>query len=258
MLYKVKVFNSSISTGSFDEFVESIFLLAEQKNSSYICFANVHMLMEAQQNTAFQRILDKADIVSPDGNPVAFLVKYLYKFRQERIAGMDILPRLLYEANRRKKKVFFLGSTQEVLNKIERRIENELPQLKVAGTYSPPFRKLKHKEEQQMLYKINSCKPDLLFVALGCPKQEFWMAQYKSKINACMLGVGQAFLVYAGMEKRLPQWARNYSLEWLYRLYQEPGRLWKRYLITNSLFIWYFIRAAINFKEAHRNKDSIE
>jgi len=110
--------------------------------------------------------------------------------------------------------------------------------LKVAGYYSPPFRTLSESEDAKITEKIRKAKPDLVFVSLGCPKQEKWMAEHKTKLNACLLGLGQAFRTYAGVEKRLPKWMRDLSLEWAYRLIQEPRRLWKRYLYTNSVFLF--------------------
>jgi len=234
---KVRVFNSFISKGTLKECTEHIFSLTDMQLSSYVCFANVHMIMEAYKDARFNRVLTDADIVTADGAPISKLMSHVYKYKQERIAGMDLLPFLLCEAAKRNKSVYFYGSTQQVLETIEKKIVKEIPNLKIAGMYSPPFRNLSDYENTLIENKINDSRPDLVFVALGCPKQELWMANKKDKINACMLGVGQAFLVYAGVEKRLPKWMRNFCIEWIYRLYLEPGRLWKRYLINNSLFI---------------------
>ena len=235
---KVKVFNSFISKGTLKECIEHIFSLTDMQFSSYVCFANVHMLMEAYKDARFNKVLTEADIVTADGAPVSKLMSIIYKYNQERIAGMDLLPLLLLEAAKRNKSVYFYGSTQHVLDTIEKEIVTEIPNLRIAGMYSPPFRNLTDNENKLIEKRINDSKPDLVFVALGCPKQELWMANKKNKINACMLGVGQAFLVYAGLEKRLPKWMRNFCIEWIYRLNLEPGRLWKRYLINNSLFLF--------------------
>ncbi|MCJ8166723.1 WecB/TagA/CpsF family glycosyltransferase [Pontibacter sp. E15-1] len=193
--------------------------------------------MEAYQDREFNDVLNNADVATPDGNPVAKLARLFYGQRQERVAGMDLLPRLLQEAAARGKSVYFYGSTDQVLEAVATKAKQELPDLKIAGYYSPPFRKLSDDEDADITAMINAAKPDLVFVALGCPKQERWMAAHKGRVKACMLGVGQAYMTYAGLEKRLPAWARNLSLEWTYRLWQEPRRLWKRYLYTNSMFI---------------------
>ncbi len=103
--------------------------------------------------------------------------------------------------------------------------------------YSPPFRELTKEEKEDIVQRINNINPDFVFVALGCPKQEKWMAEHKNKVNSCMIGFGGALEVYAGVKDRAPKWMQDYSLEWLYRFIQDPKRLWKRYLVTNSLFI---------------------
>jgi N-acetylglucosaminyldiphosphoundecaprenol N-acetyl-beta-D-mannosaminyltransferase len=239
---KKKVLTSWISTGTFQEFTENIFSLTENQPSSYVCFANVHMVIEAYKDKSFNKVVNEADIAAPDGAPLSKVMWLIDKFKQERVCGMDLLPVLLAEAEKRNKSVYFYGSTEDVLHAMLQRIHNELPALRVAGAYSPPFRTLTEAEDQEIINNINNSGADLIFVALGCPKQEKWMAAHKDKVNACMLGVGQAFLVYAGLEKRLPKWARDLSLEWIYRLYLEPNRLWKRYLTTNSQFIYLCLK----------------
>lgn len=244
-MIKKKVIKTWVSTGSFLDFINAIFSLTDEKKSSYVCFANVHMVVEANNDPKFSEVVNNADIVAPDGRPLSIYMNLFYKMRQERVPGMDLMPALLSEAEKRNKSVYFYGSTDEILDLIIKRANKELPHLKIAGTYSPPFRKLTDQEKEGIVDKINSSSPDLLFVALGCPKQENWMAEHQGKIHACMLGVGQAYNVYAGIEKRLPKWMRDLSLEWTYRLVLEPRRLWKRYLVTNSTFIALVIKGAI-------------
>ncbi|MEJ8800609.1 WecB/TagA/CpsF family glycosyltransferase [Pontibacter sp. H249] len=234
---KRRLITSLISAGSFNDFINHIFWLTDTKASSYVCFANAHMLVEAYQDKEFNKILNNADVATPDGGPLSKLMKLLYGQKQDRVAGMDVLPRLLREAAIRGKSVYFYGSTDQVLEAVVNKAKQEHPNLKIAGYYSPPFRKLSAEEDASITEMINQTKPDLMFVALGCPKQERWMAEHKGKVNACMLGVGQAYMTYANLEKRLPKWARDWSLEWTYRLWQEPRRLWKRYLVTNSMFV---------------------
>lgn len=242
---KRKLLNSFISKGRFNEFVEHVIWLTENRPSSYVCFANVHMLVEAYRDPQFNQILNQADLATPDGGPLSKLMQLLYRHPQDRVAGMDLLPRLLQEAARRGKSVYFYGSTDEVLNAVVSKAKDEHPELKIAGHFSPPFRKLSEEEDADIVNMINETKPDLLFVALGCPKQERWMAEHKGKVNACMLGVGQAFMTFAGLEKRLPKWARDFSLEWTYRLWLEPRRLWKRYLMTNSVFVFLVLKTLL-------------
>ena len=242
---KRRLLTADITTGTFKNFVEQVFWLSEHKKSSYVCFANVHMLIEAYKDKDFNKILNSADMATPDGGPLSKLMKLLYGQQQDRVAGMDLLPVLLQQAAARGKSVYFYGSTDDVLKAVVETAKQKHPELKVAGYYSPPFRKLSAGEDEAIVEMINAADPDLVFVALGCPKQERWMAEHKNRVNACMLGVGQAYMTFAGLEKRLPKWARDLSLEWVYRLVQEPKRLWKRYLFTNSLFVALALKLVI-------------
>ena len=244
-LPKVAVLSGHISLGSFATMVKTIARMASRHQSAYVCCTNVHMLHEAHRDPAFRSVLAAADLSCPDGMPVAQLTSRLYALQQERVAGMDLLPALLVEAEMQKLSVFFLGDTPEVLAQLQARAQADWPGLAVAGTWSPPFRTLSPAEEAGMLAMIREANPHLLFVALGCPKQERWMARYRGEIPAVMLGVGNAFRSYLGLEKRPPRWVQQASLEWLYRLAQNPRRLWKRYVVSNSWFVLHATRALL-------------
>jgi N-acetylglucosaminyldiphosphoundecaprenol N-acetyl-beta-D-mannosaminyltransferase len=230
---KKAVLNSFISIGTMKEFIDEIFNLVREKVPSYICFANVHMVMEGYKDSVFQRIVNQANLTAPDGKPISLFLKFFEKIKQVRVCGMDLLPKLLKQAESSSSSVYFYGTTNELLTSIIKKAKSEFPNLKICGSYSPPFRPLTEVEDNTIVELVKKASPDLVFVSLGCPKQEKWMASHKDKIGACLLGVGQAFKVYAGAEKRLPTWMRNLSLEWTYRLFLEPKRLWKRYLFTN-------------------------
>ncbi|WP_194776840.1 WecB/TagA/CpsF family glycosyltransferase [Pararhodonellum marinum] len=243
MLPKVKLFKTKVSVGEYQDYLSAITSLGLSKQSSYVCFANVHMLMEAYDHPEINQAVNSADIVSPDGRPISVLIKKNYGIQQGRACGMDLFPDILNSAEKNQLSVFFYGSTQEVLEKIEEKINLDYPKLKIAGSFSPPFRQLSPSEEEDVISLINDSGANLIFVSLGCPKQEMWMYRHKGKIHGCMMGLGQAFLTFTGMEKRLPVWARNLSLEWAYRLYLEPKRLWKRYLYGNSKFMFLSLKA---------------
>ena len=228
----------SISLGNYEEFMEKFLTLAKGRISSYVCVANVHMLIEAYQDNDFQKVVNGADIVTPDGLPVAKGLKFLYGIRQDRVAGMDILPDLLRCSKEQDLSVYFYGGTQEVLDATKEFCQRHFPNLKIAGMHSPPFRELTETETEAIIHQINQVQPHLVFVALGCPKQEKWMAAMKGKISSCMLGIGGALPVMIGLQKRAPLWMQKYSLEWFFRLLQEPRRLFRRYFITNSLFLY--------------------
>ncbi len=237
-LAKRSVFGIGISTGSFNEHINAIADLGQAHRSSYVCCVNVHMCMEAQDHPDFMDVVNNADFATADGMPVLNKLNKLHGLQQERVAGNDIMPALLDEAERRDLSVFLYGGSEEVLRKITDRAAVDHPKLRIAGTCSPPFRALTEVERAADVQRINGSGAHIVMVSLGCPKQERWMAAMKGSVNAVMLGLGGAFLLYAGVDTRAPKWMRDLSLEWLYRLALEPGRLWKRYLITNSRFIW--------------------
>jgi N-acetylglucosaminyldiphosphoundecaprenol N-acetyl-beta-D-mannosaminyltransferase len=231
------ILNTSISIGTYQRFIDEVLSLARNKIPSYVCFANVHMVMEAYNDRSFQKVINEANLVAPDGKPLSVLLRLSKGIKQDRICGMDILPDLLKKAEASGRSVYFYGTTEELLKIMVEKAKMEFPALRISGYYSPPFRALSPEETSTIIRKIKDATPDLVFVSLGCPKQEKWMAAHRDEIGACLLGLGQAFKVYAGQEKRLPAWMRDLSLEWVYRLYLEPGRLWKRYAFTNSYFL---------------------
>lgn len=246
--------NFPIHLGSYQDFTENILKLAESRASSYICVANVHQLVEAYLDNSFLPVPQKADIVVPDGMPLTWALKIMYNIQQQRIAGMDLLPDLLRKAEKRKLSVYFYGGTQEVLNETCSYIKKNFQNLNLAGCYSPPFRCLTPEEESEVACMINNSEAHLVFVVLGCPKQEKWMASMKHKINATMIGIGGALPVMIGKQQRAPVWVQNIGMEWFYRLAQEPERLWKRYLITNSVFIYLFLKAKLNMEIVNLRK----
>jgi len=246
---KVNLFKTGVSVGSYQKFLDKILDMSARRVSSYVCFANVHMLMEGHQKPTFRDIVNNADLVAPDGRPVSIIMRSHYGIKQDRVCGMDIFPDLLRGCESKSLSVFLYGSTQQVLDTIRAKAMKQFPNLTIAGMYSPPFRKLTPEEDEKVVTMINASGANMVFVSLGCPKQETWMNEHKNRISACMLGLGQAFLTYAGLEKRLPEWARKLSLEWTYRLFLEPKRLWKRYLVGNSKFIFL---ALVEFPFAKR------
>lgn len=243
-----KIISLFISTGAYASFLQRILELARKKQSSYICVANVHMTIEAHWDKEFAKVVNNANLVTPDGMPLVKAMHLLYGVKQDRVAGMDFLPDLLQEAEKIGLSVFFYGGTQQMLDKTQEYVKKHYPTLEHQHYYSPPFRALTKVEEQAIVNRINESGAHLVFVALGCPKQEKWMASMKGKINACMLGIGGALPVMIGMQKRAPQWMQKMMLEWLYRLAQEPQRLFKRYFITNTVFIYLLTKQFISIK----------
>lgn len=245
---KNKIINTSISIGTYQNFLDTILLLSKKQESSYICIANVHMIIEGYKDPDFQQVINQANLITPDGMPLSKAIKWFYKVDQERVAGMDLMPDLIKISAEQNLSIYLYGSTDLILKKIINNASYNFPNIKICGTYSPPFRELTLKEKEDIIDQINQAKPNFVFVALGCPKQEKWIAEHKGKIHSCMIGLGGAFEVYAGVKERAPVWMQKTSLEWLYRLIQDPKRLFKRYLNTNSLFVILFIKQWLKVK----------
>jgi N-acetylglucosaminyldiphosphoundecaprenol N-acetyl-beta-D-mannosaminyltransferase len=222
----------------FDLQVAQIIKWAKGGLSKVVCVANVHMLVEAGHDSSLANILNRADLVTPDGMPLVWMVQLLRKTEQDRVAGMDLMMSVCQAASDQGISVYFLGSETPVLEQMHRRLNRDFPQLKIAGMESLPMLSVPIAVDQTVVEKVNRSGAGIVFLALGCPKQEKWMAAYHNRINAVMLGVGGVFPVYAGLQQRAPEFIRSAGLEWLYRLVQEPRRLWKRYSKTIPPFIW--------------------
>jgi N-acetylglucosaminyldiphosphoundecaprenol N-acetyl-beta-D-mannosaminyltransferase len=241
-LPRKRILASDVTCASFQEVVDELCSLATLKKSSYVCIANVHMVIEAYQDPAFMHVMQEADVITPDGKPLSVCMNWLYGASQGRISGFELMLELFGQAQQKGLSVFLYGSTDEVLTVMEQNLKRDFPDLKIAGMISPPFRPLSVEEDEAIVQKIRDTGADLLFVSLGCPKQERWMAEHQGKIPAVMLGVGAAFPFYSGHLKRCPEWMQNLSLEWLFRLVMEPKRLFHRYFYTNSLFIFLMLK----------------
>ncbi|MEC4818776.1 MAG: WecB/TagA/CpsF family glycosyltransferase [Scytonema sp. PMC 1069.18] len=233
-----KVLDFPITALRFQDQMQTILRWAAARESKTVCVANVHMLMEAYWNPDFGTVLQNSDLVTPDGMPLVWMMRLLGARHQDRVAGIDILQATCQLAQKENIGVFFLGSQIEILARMRARLEKEYPQLKIVAMEPLPFRPLTPTEDEALIQNINSSGAGLIFVSLGCPKQENWIAQHKDKIHAVMLGLGGAFPVYAGLYKRAPRVIRDLGLEWLYRWVQEPRRLWSRYTKTIPPFVW--------------------
>lgn len=226
---------------------------AAKREPSFVCFANVHMVVEAKFNPDTANKINNANFVLADGMPLVNAISLLFREKQDRIAGMDVMPDLMKMAEQKDQSVFFFGSTKEQLDRIIEKAKVEFPKLRIAGTLSPPFSKTIMARDY--CEQINNSGASLVFVGLGCPKQERWMAENFHEIKGVLLGVGGAFPVYAGLKRRAPLWMQKYSLEWLYRFIQEPKRMWKRYLITNSVFLYsIFVQMTLTFFQRKAEK----
>jgi N-acetylglucosaminyldiphosphoundecaprenol N-acetyl-beta-D-mannosaminyltransferase len=193
--------------------------------------------MEAHDSAVYKKIINAADLVTPDGMPLVWMMRLKGEKNQQRVYGPTLMLHVLEMAARDGIPVGFYGGRTEVLEVLEKKMQSRFTGLNVKYSYSPPFRELSTEEDAELTEQINRSGARILFVGLGCPKQEIWMAEHRGKINAVMIGVGAAFDFHAGFKPQAPVWMQKIGLEWLFRLLTEPRRLWKRYLYHNPRFV---------------------
>lgn len=208
---------------------------------NYICVSNVHTTVTAYEDEEYREIQNSGALVLPDGKPLSTLSKRRGFKNAQRVTGPDLMGELFKESEKKGYNHYFYGSSEETLELLNYRLKATYPKLNIVGMYSPPFKTEISKESDKIINEINNKYVDFLWVGLGAPKQEKWMAIHRGKVNALMIGVGAGFDYYAGKIKRAPMWMQKCSLEWLYRLMQDPKRLFKRYFVTNTKFLWFSI-----------------
>ncbi|MGH9807569.1 MAG: WecB/TagA/CpsF family glycosyltransferase, partial [Terriglobia bacterium] len=210
--------------------------------SRYICLSNAHMVMECYDHDEFRTVVNEADLVTADGVSVKWASRWLGSRGQRRVCGPDLTIRICEMAAQEGIPVGFYGSTPKVVGALLRNVTARFPALNVAFCHAPPFRLLTIEEDDPIVCRINEAGVRILFVGLGCPKQERWMAAHRGRVFATMVGVGYAFDVLAGGTRRAPVWVQNIGMEWVVRLVLNPRRLWRRYLKHNSRFIILVLR----------------
>lgn len=201
-----------------------------------VCFANVHALHLARRDPSLLAALESSFLVAPDGMPLARLLSWTGP-RQERVDGMSAFPALLAQAADEGIPVALFGDTPEVLAAVREQAGRELPALRIVEAISPRMGDLPFPDDDDHRRRLVTSGARMVFVALGCPKQEIWMARHAAVIPAVLLGVGNAFRAWVGFERRAPVWMRRMGLEWSVRLCQDPSRLWRRYLVSNAWFL---------------------
>ncbi len=203
---------------------------------NYICVGNVHTTVTAHDDAHYHTVQKEAAFVLPDGKPLSVYSRKHGYAGAERVTGPDLMLALFARDNGLSH--YFYGSSEETLAMLREKLERQYPGLKIAGMVSPPFRPLSEKEDADAVHAINESGADIIWVGLGAPKQENWMYAHKGRVGGVMIGVGAGFDYHAGNIKRAPAWMQKLSLEWLYRLVQDPKRLFKRYLVTNTRYLY--------------------
>lgn len=249
-----RILGMRVDATSYDAAAEQVITWAKAGESRYVCVSTVHMVMEGHDRAEFQRIVNAADLVTPDGMPLVWGLKLLGIPSATRVYGPDLTPVVCEYAAREGVPVGFYGGTPEVLDRMIANLTARYPGLQVVYRHSPPFRPLTAEEEAREIEEIRASGARILFVGLGCPKQEQWMAARRGRIDAVMLGVGAAFDFLAGAKRQAPDLIQSLGLEWLFRLATEPRRLWRRYLYNNPRFVVLFAAQVLKGRtqwEAH-------
>ncbi len=236
-----------VSIINYDLAVRHIWHWTQFKNSRYVCAANVHTLMEAHDSPEFMDVINQADLVTPDGVPLVWMLRLKGYPDQQRVYGPTLMLHVLEAAAHENLSVGFYGSSPKVLQSLLARLQARFPNLKVDYSFSPPFQDMSQEEDAEIVKRINASSVPILFVGLGCPKQEKWMAEHRGKIPCVMIGVGAAFDFHAGLKPQAPGWMQQIGMEWLFRLLSEPGRLWWRYFFHNPRFIFLAILDLLGF-----------
>ncbi|WP_343246825.1 WecB/TagA/CpsF family glycosyltransferase [Diplocloster hominis] len=207
-------------------------------HGDYICVSNVHTTVTSYNNPEYREIQNGGLMAIPDGGPLSSLGRIRGYKNMRRTTGPDLMDEIFKISAKKGYRHFFYGSTEKTLTSLEKKLRGKYPGLQIGGMYSPPFRPLTAEEDAKIIKKINETQSDFIWIGLGAPKQEIWMGEHKGKIDGLMIGVGAGFDYFAENIKRAPKWMQRINLEWLYRLLQDPKRLFTRYFYTNAQFVW--------------------
>lgn len=213
----------------------------KQLSGDYMCVSNVHTTVTAYETPDYLAVQNGGIMAIPDGGPLSTLGRKRGYSKMERVTGPSYMEEIMKISEKYGYSHYFYGSTEETLGKMVENLKKQYPKLKIAGAWSPPFRPLTKEEDEDIIDKINKSQPDFVWIGLGAPKQEYWMAAHQGKVTGFMVGVGAGFDYIAGNIHRAPEWMQKCNLEWLYRLIQDPKRLFKRYFETNTKFIWHAV-----------------
>lgn len=210
---------------------------------NYIVLSNSNGAVLSMNDLILKDAIAKSSLSVPDGASLILAARLYGQRLEKRVYGPDLLIEFLKSTHDKNYKHFFYGATEGTINRLTERLKQKFPYLKVSGTYAPPFRMLTKEEDSKVVELINNSGTDVLWVGLGCPKQEIWMCEHKDVLKIpVMVGIGAAFDFLSGMKPQAPLFMRENGLEWFFRLSTEPGRLWKRYLVNNSLFVYFTLK----------------
>jgi N-acetylglucosaminyldiphosphoundecaprenol N-acetyl-beta-D-mannosaminyltransferase len=241
-LTRVNILGVGISAINMAMALDQLACWIEQRQRVYVAVCAVHPIVACQFDEDHRALLNHANMVTPDGMPLVFVSRIMGHPHVDRVYGPDLMLAFTERMAQRGYSSYYYGGAEGVPELLAETLTQRFPGLKVVGTYSPPFRALMPDEEQAIIDQINAAQPDVVWVGLGSPKQEFWMKKYRERLNApVLIGVGAAFDFVTDRKPQAPRWMQRHALEWVFRLWHEPRRLWQRYVIYNPLFILYVL-----------------
>ncbi|PZO44581.1 MAG: glycosyltransferase [Pseudanabaena frigida] len=244
MNQRISIINVDIDCTSYEDTCDRIAAFARQAKSCYVVAANVHVVMTAFWNPAYRQVLANAEIVTPDGMPLVWGMRLLGSKQQQRVYGPDLMLNLCDRVAKENLSIYLFGATVNTLDKLEQNLKAKFPNLAIAGKHAPPYLDIDSPKFASQLSEdiqlMANSGAKIVFVALGCPKQEIWMSRASDQLSVVAIGVGAAFDFHSGQVSQAPRWMMAIGLEWLYRFCQEPLRLWQRYLINNPCFVILF------------------
>ena len=240
---RVDVLGVGVSAVNMPMAVAEIGRWIAEKEKHYVCVTGVHGVMESQRDPDLLRIHNESGLTTPDGMPVVWCSRWAGADHVDRVYGPDLMLEVCEEAAKHGWTSFFYGGRDGIPERLAEKLTGRFPGLQVVGTYSPPFRPLTTREQHEVVRMINDANPDLLWVGLSTPKQERWVADHVDRLDSpVLLAVGAAFDIHAGTLQQAPYWMQRRGLEWLYRLYREPRRLWRRYAVIVPRFLFAIAR----------------
>lgn len=236
-LQHCEILKTNINVTNMSDTIKYIGGHLDDLRGKYICVSNVHTTVMSYENEEYRKIQNGAAMALPDGAPLSSYSRRKGYKQAQRVTGPDLMLELFAISKEKGYRHYFYGATEETLQSMKGVLERDYPGIQIAGMYAPPFRALTPQEDAQVVAKINESRPDFIWIGLGAPKQEEWMYQHMGQLQGVLIGVGAGFDYLAGYIKRAPRWMQRMSLEWLYRLLQDPKRLWRRYFTSNVKFM---------------------
>lgn len=239
---RVAVIGVPISAVTMDSVLHFVSEHLEELRGEYICASNVHTTVMAREDISYFKVQSSSIVSLPDGKPLSVVGRKKAPCPMEKVTGTHFMQNIFTDSRFEGKKHYFYGTAKEDLEKMVAKVQQDYPTLKICGWEPSVFRELNDEEVEKLADRINEAEADFIWIAIGAPRQEKLMHRLKGRVNGLMTGVGGAFNILAGKVNDAPAWMQNAGLEWFYRLCKEPKRLFKRYLVTNSKFVWYLVR----------------